>query len=201
MDLKYLKDPYTRLKIISNVFTSIFYIASSAIIWLQFKKSISIETLITIDNIWSPLLVAGIIIICNKFRENIIKNIIPITILYFISITLVDFILFLKNEYIVSVYILQTISDISILNIYCYSFNGFEARVFDKAESLNHFNQWKDPIGTIAIFFGGVLGVLFAEMPLRFLVILQMSYDFIWFLLQLKLVLIGKHKIYSNNLL
>jgi hypothetical protein len=199
--MNYLKEPYTRWKIISNSFSSILYIASSAIIWLHFKKEISIDTLITIDNIWSPIFVCGITILCNKYRENIINRVTFITFIYGISLFLVDICLFIKNEYSIANYILQAITDISILNIYCYSFNGFDSKVFYKADSQQKYNQWVSPIYTIAIFFGGCLGVLLSTMPLRILISIQIFYDWIWFTIQLKIISLGKQKIKSGVLL
>jgi hypothetical protein len=199
--MNYLKDPYTRLKIISNIISSILYIASTAVIWLQFKKSIPTDTLITIDNVWAPIFVFGLTLLCNKYRENIINKVWFITIIYGISMIFVDTCLFIRNEFSVSNYILQTITDVSVLNIYCYSFNGFNSKVFDKADSQQKFGQWMSPISTIAVLFGGCLGVILSDMSLRFLISVQICYDLIWFFIQLKIIAIGKEKIESGNLL
>jgi hypothetical protein len=138
---------------------------------------------------------------CNTYRERIISKIYLITFIFGSSLLLVDICLFIVNDFSIMNYVIQIITDVTIWNIYGYSFDGFNSKVFDKADSLQKFTQWANPIYIIFGILGGSLGVIFSTMSLRFLVLIQIVYDILWVTVQFKTIYIGKEKIRLNTLL
>lgn len=199
--IHYLTESYTRWKIITSVFASLFWVASSAIIYLHFKKAIPMAALVSMDNVWAPLFVFVVTVFCNKYREAIIKRVRVWTIVYMVALTLTDMFLFYVNEYTLFNYVLQIVTEVSILQLYCYGMDGFDGKVFFKADSQQKFSQWTRPIHLVAVLCGGILGMMFAQFSLRTLVTIQIVYDLVWCFLQLKVISAGQDKIDNGELL
>jgi hypothetical protein len=161
------------------------------VIWVSFKKELALPSLIQIDNIWAPLVVASVTFLCNKNRDWLINRVKILFLPFAISLLSVDIVFLLNGRYILSNYILQTATDITLMNTYWYAYSGFEGKVFDKADTMTKFNQWLSPFTTLAVVIGGCLGLAFSNFSLRQLITIQLVLDVIWCAFEWKLLNIG----------